>query len=202
MHWLTQNKSKDYQFDWILKGTLGILILHKGSLHHPLSKVKSVGGRKWKLNLLTGEIGRPEDRGHDAVILYPLWTLIHISYRTKGIVVRSRGSYLKWHTCVPVISIGHPKWKPLCATSGKVRASLPVFWSRHTLTSKGPGTRSPKEVHCMGTNEIKGQRWRQCCQHSYNLANIYCQTWHLLPIPKPWSTVFITQEGVLSYNPD
>ena len=45
--------------------------------------------------------------------------------------------------------------------------SLPTFQSGHTLTSKGLGTQSCEGGHCAGMNKIEGQRWNQCCQHSY-----------------------------------
>lgn len=62
---------------------------------------------------------------HYTAILCQVWTLIRSFYRVRGLVVRSKHSYLMWH-------------------------NLPTFWSGPVLTSNWPGIYGPGGGHCMG----------------------------------------------------
>lgn len=112
-------------------------------------------------------------------------------YEARGMVMRSQGSYLKWHYlctrrsllvilsgafCAPVICTSYLKWRLLCTTLGKTGTNPPTFQSGGTLTCMGPGTCSCQGGHCKVMNNMC-QRWSQCCQCSC----IHAQSYESLP---------------------
>ena len=106
-------------------------------------------------NLLTGRI-----RWRTIQVLYSYFPrsldlnpqILQTQGMCRGYCGEVKGSSLKWRRLCAgeegggetVLSTSYLKWCPLCATLGKIKTSLPTFWSGLTLTSTGPRTHSPE----------------------------------------------------------